>query len=116
MTPEEAQKRTEEKWAILTTEEDLAGTCGCGWCDFAKEVQRGRVGATCHHFCPVYRVFGESCNFIEEYAEWYEAVLHDTFEVQCEAARKVHALLIARREELIDAGKEILNESSGRKG
>lgn len=102
MDAKEAQDQTERRWlAEIANPNDVPPACG--WCLFAKAMtteNRHRC-----HTCPVVRVFGDSCCNIEEYIDWD---LDDT----AEAAREVYELLIAHRDQLIAAAKEIENEQT----
>lgn len=93
LTPEEAQRATEEKWAKLMEEEST--DLPCGWCQWASGCER----------CPVPVVFGtnveQGCSEIPEYVAWINAVSG------LKAAKVVHDLLVSKREELIAAAKEL---------
>lgn len=104
MNPKEAQEQTEKRWlAIIASPADAP--LACGWCMFALAMTTEEV-SKCHK-CPVVRVFGESCLNTLEYVAW-EATPGTN------SARKIYELLIAHRDHLIAAAKEIENERSGR--
>ena len=102
MDPREAQKRTEVRWlAIIADPANVPPACG--WCLFAIGMTT-RDMSHCHN-CPVILVFGDSCKNIEEYEDWDKT--GDT-----DDAGKVYELLIAHRDQLIAAAKEIENEQA----
>lgn len=106
MDAKEAQERTEKRWlAIIAGSDDSPPACG--WCIFAIGMMT-KAGSQCPK-CPVVRVFGCSCPDIPEYGGWERGSYEDT-----DAARKVYELLIAHRDQLIAAAKEIEDEHSGR--
>ncbi len=105
MEAKEALERTEKRWlAIIADPDDYP--LACGWCMFAIERMTG-AGSQCPK-CPVVRVFGCSCPYIPEYADWDCSYT----EGKGELARKVYELLIAHRDQLIAAAKEIENEQA----
>ena len=104
MDPREAQRRTEVRWlAIIDVQQDDLPMCG--WCLFAMAMTTKDM-SQCHN-CPVVRVFGDSCNNIQDFDEWAQTG-------EADLAGKVYELLIAHRDQLIAAAKEIENEQAVR--
>lgn len=103
MEAREAQKQTEKRW-LAHIADPANSPLACGWCIFAI----GMTTENMHHChkCPVVRVFGDSCCNIPEYLDW------DLGGENTEEARKVYELLIAHRDQLIAAAKEIENEQA----
>ena len=103
-----AQEQTEKRWLyILSGGESIPPHCG--WCQFAVGISDG-TRSICYD-CPVVRVFGDRCENIKEYRDWEDSELID----EQELAQRVYELLIAHREQLIAAAKEIENEHNPRK-
>lgn len=96
MNPEEAQDQTEKRWLDFVAYGNT--TIVCGWCAFADN--------DCD-FCPIKMVSGRPCIEIQEYHDYRYGFLDRT-----ELARKVYDLLVAHRQQLIEAGKELLRGSS----
>ena len=105
MEAKEAQERTEKRW-LAATASPFSSAPVCGWCIFAHDMTIPGV-LKCPK-CPVVRVFGCSCPYIPEYADWDCSYT----EGKGELARKVYELLIAHRDQLIAAAKEIENEQA----
>ena len=105
MEAKEAQEQTEKRWLAIIAD-PTAFPSSCGWCLFAIGMTTKNMHQ-CHN-CPVVRVFGDSCCNIKEYLDW------DLGGENTEEAKKVYELLIAHRDQLIAAVKEIEDEYSGR--
>ncbi len=105
MEAKKALELTEKRWlAIIANPAERP--LNCGWCMFAMGTTTPDM-LKCHN-CPVRRVFGHSCSDIPEYRDWDRSYTEDRVEL----ARKVYELLIAHRDQLIAAAKEIENEQA----
>lgn len=102
MRPEEFQEQTEKRWLAIIAD-PANSPLACGWCMFAIKMTTENMHQ-CHK-CPVVRVFGDSCQNIQEYDEWDRTG-------ETDSAIKVYDLLIAHRDQLIAAAKEIENEQA----
>ena len=106
MNPKRAQEQTERKWECLSNEETIDDAPRCGWCVFALGI-RGLDRVCLRRFCPVVRVFHTMCFDIPAYCDWDRS-----FGTDMEAAQRVHDLVVANRDALIQAGEEILREQT----
>jgi len=106
MTPEEAQRKTEEKWkAIAGGDTDISPGFGCGWCKFAANNNTG-PDASCH-FCPVDSIHGKQCLELPVIDAFCAAYSSDEW---IEEAQAVYEFLCQMGPQYIAKAHEILEE------
>ena len=106
MTPEEAQRKSEEKWKAIAAGKDIPPSADCGWCEFSKEL-RARYGRYTCIFCPVLRVHGVGCCDLDVLDAFLTAYSLDEW---ADAALAVYEFLCQMGSQYIAVAHEILEE------
>lgn len=98
ITPEQAQKLTEESWQERAKNGIQDNNDLHDWCRFAQK-------KPCWQGCPIDRIARRECYYTSRYKKWYNA-----YDVSSRrhAAYNMVDWLIEHRDELIRVGHEIL--------